>query len=213
MHRFVWDLAWGIAKGNSEENEADEEYGAPRGPRVVPGAYKVRLTVDGKAFAEPLKVIMDPRTVVTPAELEQQEKLGRHMFAETIRSRQVLGEIQSVQKRLSTVEEKVNAQQAQLKTSLAQVQEAIRKIVTGTGGRSADGMGLESASGGIAVALRVVESGNRTVPTQAIAVFEEADRAAKLRIDEWSQLKTTLLIQLNDQLKQTNETPIPIGQT
>ena len=73
-------------------------------------------------------------------------------------------------------------------------------------------MGLESASGGIAAALRVVESGNRTVPTQAIAVFEESDRAAKMRIDEWSRLKTSLLIQLNDQLKQTNETPIPIGQ-
>jgi hypothetical protein len=66
-------------------------------------------------------------------------------------------------------------------------------------------MGLELASSGIGSALRVVESGDRTVPSQAIAVFEEAYRAAKMRMDEWTRLRTTRLRSLNDQLKQANE--------
>lgn len=211
MHRFVWDLAWGTnAKPEEHGGEDDEEYGVPRGPRVVPGKYQLKLTVDGASFTQPLTVIMDLRSAATPTELEQQEKLGRQMFAETIRSRQVLGEIQHVQKQLTAVREKLGAQQTPLIARVEQVQEAIKKIVSGTGGPSGN-LGLQSASGGLGSALRVVESGNRTVPEQAIAVFEESDRAAKERIDEWNQLKTTLLIQLNDQLKQTNVTSIPIG--
>jgi hypothetical protein len=211
MHRFVWDLAWGT-NARAEDPGGDDEYGPPRGPRVVPGTYRVRLTVDGKAFAESLEVIMDPRAVATSSELAEQEKIGRQMFAETIRSRQVLGEIHSVQKRLSALQEKVNGQQPQVRVSVAQIQDAVQKIVNGVGARSGDGMGLERASAGIVAALRVVKSGNRTIPAQAITVFEESDRAVKLRSDEWNHLKTTLLVQLNDQLKQTNDTPIPIGE-
>ena len=36
MHRFVWDLRWN-SSGTGEEFE-DEGFGAPRGPRVKPGA-------------------------------------------------------------------------------------------------------------------------------------------------------------------------------
>jgi len=211
MHRFVWDLAWGTtAKPEGHGGDDDEEYGAPRGPRVIPGTYQLKLTVDGASFAQPLTVVMDPRSVATPAELEQQEKLGRQMFAETTRSRQVLGGIHQVQKQLTAVREKLGGQQTPLSERIEQVQDAIKKIVNGTGG-SGGNLGLQSASGGLASALRVVESGNRAVPEQAVAVFEESDRAAKLRIDEWNNLEVTLLVQLNDELKQANEIPIPIG--
>ena len=198
MHRFIWDLAWSKTSLASEESGDDEEYGASRSPRVIPGSYEVRFTVDGKSFTQPLKVIMDPRSVVTAAELEQQEKLGRQMFAETMHGRQVLAEIHSVQKRLTAVDEQAHAQPARRQAIVSQIRDSIRNILAGSGERSGDSLGLESASGGMAAALRVVESGNRTVPAQAIAVFEESSRAAKLRIEEWTRLKATLLSQLDD---------------
>ena len=74
MHRFVWDLRWN-SSGTGEEFE-DEGYGAPRGPRVKPGSYQVKLTVDGVTFTEPLQVQMDPRSRATTAELEQQQSTG-----------------------------------------------------------------------------------------------------------------------------------------
>ena len=38
-----------------------------RGPRVVPGMYQVRLTVDGKTMTESFEVVPDPRiTTVRP---------------------------------------------------------------------------------------------------------------------------------------------------
>jgi len=211
MHRFVWDLAWSGASRMPAE-EGDEEYGAPRGPRVIPGTYEVRLTVDGKTSKQPLKVVMDPRSVATASELEQQYELGRKMFAETIRSRQVVAEIHAVLQQLTAVGAKLSSQPTEIKASISQIEDALKKILAGTGARTGDAMGLQAASGGIAAALRVVESGNRTVPSQAIAVFEESDRAAKLRMDEWGRMKTTRLLQLSDQLKQVNERPISIGQ-
>jgi hypothetical protein len=73
-------------------------------------------------------------------------------------------------------------------------------------------MGLELAHSGITSALRVVESGNRTVPSQALAVFEESDGAAKLLIREWNQMKANLLPRLNNELKQASQPPLSIDE-
>ena len=58
----------------------------------------------------------------------------------------------------------------------------------------------------------MVESGDRAVPSQAIAVYEQSDSAMKARVAEWSQLKTGRLAQLNDQLKQAKLTPVAIAE-
>jgi len=44
----------------------------------------VRLTVDGKAQDQPLKVVMDPRSPATAEVLAQQLRLGQQIFGETI---------------------------------------------------------------------------------------------------------------------------------
>jgi hypothetical protein len=150
----------------------------------------VRLTVDGKTSAQPLKVVMDPRSVANSAELERQYELGRQMFAESIRSQKALTEIRAAQARLTSVGEKSEEQSEKAKA--LQLQETLGKILAGTGSRSADAMGLESASSEINSALHVVESGDRAIPSQALAVFEEAERALKLRLSEWDQIMTTL---------------------
>ncbi len=210
MHRFVWDLV--VGRGNPEESGNDEEWGAPRAPRVVPGTYEVRLTIEGKTLRQPLKVVMDPRSAATAAELEQQYQLGREMFTEAIHARQTLAEIHSVQARLTAIDQKLTAQQSELKARVEQVQDAIKKILDGAGSHEGDEMGLEIASAGIAGALRVVESSDRAVPSQANAAFEESKRALKLRTSEWDQVTKTLLPQLNDELKRAGEEPVSIGE-
>ena len=189
-HRFVWDLTWNAKNDKSEEAGDEDDYGSSSGPRVVPGTYEVRLTVDGKTSAQPLKVVMDPRSVANSAELERQYELGRQMFAESIRSQKALTEIRAAQARLTSVGEKSEEQSEKAKA--LQLQETLGKILAGTGSRSADAMGLESASSEINSALHVVESGDRAIPSQALAVFEEAERALKLRLSEWDQIMTTL---------------------
>ena len=47
-HRFLWDLRWGSS--GASDAEEDSGFGAPRGPRVVPGTYQLKLTVDGNTL-------------------------------------------------------------------------------------------------------------------------------------------------------------------
>lgn len=46
--------------------------GGVTGPVGVPGAYSVRMTVNGQTFTEPLTVLRDPRVTATQADLQEQ---------------------------------------------------------------------------------------------------------------------------------------------
>jgi photosystem II stability/assembly factor-like uncharacterized protein len=215
MHRFVWNLTWGSSGGPSADEEA--EYRNPTGPKTVPGIYKVRLTVDGKSQDQSLRVVMDPRSPATPEVLTQQLQLGRQIFAETIEARRALAEINSVQKQLADIQQKLGQQKggpqsAQLKQALSEAQQEIGKILTNKERIPGEDLGLQNAYAGLASALRVVESGDRAVPSQAIEVYQESSRQVRARIAEWTQFKQTKLAQLNRQLREASLDPIAIAE-
>jgi photosystem II stability/assembly factor-like uncharacterized protein len=210
MHRFVWNLTWGSSGGPSADEEA--EYRNPSGPKAVPGIYQVRLTVDGKTQTQSLKVVMDPRSPATPEVLTQQLELGQRIFGETIEARRALAEISSVQKQLADIQQKLGAQSAQLKSALAEAQSGVGKILTNKERAVDEGPGLQDAYTGLASALRVVENGDRAVPSQAIAVYKESSQQVKARIAEWARFKQTRLAQLNQKLRDANFAPIAIAE-
>jgi hypothetical protein len=215
MHRFVWNLTWGSSGGPSADEDA--EMRNPRGPKAVPGIYQVRLTVDGKTQNQSLKVVMDPRSPVTSEVLAQQLKLGQQMFGETIEARRALAEIGSVQKQLADIQQKMGqqklaSQSAQLKSSLAEVQSGVNNILTNKEHAADENPGLQDAYAGLASALRVIEGGDRAVPSQAITVYQESSQQVKARIAEWARFKQTRLSQLNQRLREANMAPIAIAE-
>jgi photosystem II stability/assembly factor-like uncharacterized protein len=215
MHRFVWNLTWGSSGGPSADEEA--EYRNPSGPKVVPGIYKVRFTVDGKAQEQSLKVVMDPRSTATSEVLAQQLQLGQQIFSETVEARRALAEISSVQKQLTDIQQKLGQQKlaeqtARLKAALAEAQSGLGKILTNREHTAVEGPGLQNAYTGLASALRVAEGGDRAVPAQAIAVYKESSQQVKARIAEWIQFKQTKLTQLNQQLRKANFAPVAITE-
>jgi photosystem II stability/assembly factor-like uncharacterized protein len=208
IHRFVWNLTWSTSGGPTADEDA--EYHAPSGPKAVPGTYQARLTIDGKAQTQSLKVIMDPRSPATPETLAEQLRLGRQMFGETIEARRALAEIGSVQKQLADIQQKIAMQGAQLKPALAEANSAIGKILSNK--VPGEAPGLQDAYNGLASALRVVENGDRAVPSQAVAVYNESSSQVKARIADWTQFKQTKLAQLNQQLREANLAPIAIAE-
>jgi photosystem II stability/assembly factor-like uncharacterized protein len=211
MHRFVWNLASGF-DGKSGAESGEDEFGSISGPRVIPGTYQARLTVDGKTSAQSLTVVMDPRSPATPHDLKEQFQLAQQIFKEATASRQALAEIKSVQKQLSDLEPKISADHSDIKSAVSQLQAEISKIVTGAENSASSSIGLESASTGLAAALGVVENGDRAAPSQALALYHESSLAMKLRVAEWKQLKASQLSQLNQQLREKNMTPIAISE-
>ena len=85
MHRFVWDVHYqplaGLVSGEGALGAVPTQLPiqaipfntvpAPTTPWVNPGAYQVKLTVDGKSYTQPIVVKQDPR-VKTPALTMQQ---------------------------------------------------------------------------------------------------------------------------------------------
>jgi photosystem II stability/assembly factor-like uncharacterized protein len=194
MHRFVWNLAWGPELPDSGE---EEEQATPRGPRVAPGDYEVRLTIDGKTDTQPLHITMDPRSTATPQDLARQVKLGREIFTEALGAWTARSAIRNVQKQLSDLQPKLQ-QNVDLKASADVASNELKAIVSG--GSSLD-MGLDKANTGLSAALRVVESSDRPVPAQALEVYRESSSAAKLALAKWNDFKSKRLPELNHLLE------------
>ena len=75
-HRFVWDLRYAPPRGTLRTHaiaaiHRDTPTG-PQGPLVHPGAYTVRLTVDGAVLQRALDVRLDPRVRIAAADLRAQ---------------------------------------------------------------------------------------------------------------------------------------------
>jgi photosystem II stability/assembly factor-like uncharacterized protein len=207
MHRFVWNLAWGSSGGPNTDEEA--EYRNPSGPKVIPGTYDVRLTVDGQSQNQSLEVLMDPRSPAPPKVLVRQFQLGLQMFDETLQVRRMLAEMRSVQKQIAGAQQGSTNQNAALQSTLAEAQSGLGKILTNK--ENQQKLGLEDAYKNLASALRVVEGGDRSMPSQAVAVYKESSEQISARISEWTAFKQRKLPEINQQLRQANLTPIAIA--
>jgi photosystem II stability/assembly factor-like uncharacterized protein len=198
MHRYAWDLRWGGVE--SEGAGGEEEFRAPHPPRVAPGIYSVKLTVDGKSYTQPFKVTMDPRSSATPEELQQQLQLAMQIYGEAQQARSTLREIDSVSKKLAALKPEVESKHPELLSQLMSVQSAVNEIKNGTPGPSGELSGLSAASSGLASALSVVESGDRPAPAQALEIYHLSAEAAKNSLAEWKKVQSGALAQLNQGL-------------
>src|SRR5262249_2145832 len=72
LNKFVWDLRYAEA---AKFPGLIMWAGDTRGPRVVPGTYQVKLTVDGKTLTQSFELKKDPRIRTTLEELVKQYDL------------------------------------------------------------------------------------------------------------------------------------------
>jgi len=91
INQTSWDLAedgpvqW---HGTYKENRGPEE-----GPEAVPGAFTVRLNVDGGRIEQPLRVLPDARDKASPERYEQRHDFLTGIFAELDSADRMLNEI------------------------------------------------------------------------------------------------------------------------
>ncbi|HWO36165.1 MAG TPA: hypothetical protein VNO32_45830, partial [Candidatus Acidoferrum sp.] len=159
-----------------------------------------------------LKVVMDPRSPATTANLQQQLQLAQQIFAEVTEARRALAEIASVQKQLADVDSKLGEQKSILKSALAGAQSEIAKILTTKEATEQQPQALQDAYTGLASALHVVEGGDRTVPSQAIAVYKESSPRVKDGIAQWTTFKQAKLPELNQKLREAGFAPLTISK-
>jgi photosystem II stability/assembly factor-like uncharacterized protein len=88
LHRFSWDMRFDPITRDTVQGSDDDATGAvPRrtypgsnAPWAPPGEYRVRLTVGGRAYTQPLSLRLDPRVRTPAAGLAQLARLTRELY-------------------------------------------------------------------------------------------------------------------------------------
>src|SRR5262249_34564607 len=99
VNRVAWDLRW---QGPGLIKHAKWDGGNPkRGPLVLPGTYRFKLTVDGQVFGPfSCTVEPDPRLKLLPAELEVQLKQTLTLRSDISKIANSVHAVQAIRKQL-----------------------------------------------------------------------------------------------------------------
>src|SRR5258708_34370939 len=113
MHRFLWDIRYSAPPVAQPEYSMSTVAGRdvprePAGPQALPGAYQVRLSVDGKAYTQPFKLVMDPRVKTSAQDLEKQFALELKLVQALQQANQAVEEIHAAAQsgKISAADEK-----------------------------------------------------------------------------------------------------------
>lgn len=213
MHRFLWDLHYApsVAPGNDLPMQAvpqDTPFG-PSSPWVLPGRYTVRLTVDGKAYSQPLTVRMDPRVKTPAAGLDQQFALSMQLYNGAKEITEASDQLRSVQQQLKA--RAASAGQGALVDEIASMDKKLEALGGSQAGmfaffrRGVSGpdtmMSLRFGLLGLMEGLQAAD----VSPTAAqIAAVADRRRALANLIEKWTALKNVDLKELNRKLERAN---------
>ncbi len=107
-------------------------FGAAFGPRVLPGAYTIKMTKDKNVYTTQLNVIPDPRSTATPQDLRAQFDLSMKLYTLLNEMTFAVDRINGVRTALEDRASKLPANDAvgrRLRTASAQVDDIRKKIV------------------------------------------------------------------------------------
>jgi hypothetical protein len=118
-----------------------------------------------------------------------------------------MAEIESVQKQLTDMQQKLGGDHPAAARSIDDVLKRISEVLKG---KNDDG--LAEANTGLNAALRVVEGGDRTPPIQALELYSESSAGVKAGTKSWKQLKAGVLSELNAQLRRERLQEVQISE-
>jgi photosystem II stability/assembly factor-like uncharacterized protein len=208
MHRWVWDLRYPAPETSRHEYPISAiPHDTPRlplGPAVVPGEYKVRLTVNGRSFTEPLTVKLDPRLKVSPAGLEQQFQLETRLASLMNGCYHAVGEAQSLLDQLNKASKPESAQ-----TTAGPTRDSIAALASKVGALLESETKSSSATPEATLTRVNREAGSLygevdradAAPTASqMAAAAEIERESAVELKRWNSIKTSDLPALNQRL-------------
>jgi photosystem II stability/assembly factor-like uncharacterized protein len=218
MQRFVWDLHYappeGMRRSYPMSAISHNTPTSPLGPWVQPGAYTVRLTVDGKVFTQPMMVKLDPRVKISGAVLKQQFDLSMACYDGLQRIRTTRERIRGLRLQVQSLLKKENL--GGLKEALDDFEKKAGSI-DGTG-RASDvdiiyfrpsaSLGRQETLVGLQTKLLylmvLLQSADARPTSQAVVAVRQQQGSLKEVLGRWSDLRTRELKRLNDGLRKAN---------
>jgi hypothetical protein len=207
MHRFVWDLRYpppGVLNTqypiSATPNNTPRE---PRGPWVVPGTYRVRLTVNGQTYTQPLTVRMDPRVKASPATLARQFALSKGVYDDINRTRGVLDELRALRASLRDIRARTTGDAAAAIDSLDRAAAALEGGGGGFGG-GGGGSGALTLTGTIGTLGQLydaLQDADVQPTTQLVAAVQAAQRDVPATLARWDPIHASAIARFGAQLR------------
>jgi photosystem II stability/assembly factor-like uncharacterized protein len=208
LNRFVWDLRYAEAV---RFPGMILWAGEMRGPRVTPGMYQVRLTVDGKTMTENFEVKPDPRLSISAADFAKQLELGlkiRDKVTEThnaiIQIREVRKQVDDLLKRLAGQPsyKVINDAATGLKKNLLSVEESLYQTKNQS---SQDPLNFPIRLNNKLAALGgVVQSADAAPTSQSYEVYDELVAQIDAQLAKLAQIVKTEVPAFNQLVKDQN---------
>jgi photosystem II stability/assembly factor-like uncharacterized protein len=210
LNRFVWDLRYPDA---TRFPGLIMWSGSTAGPRIVPGTYQVKLTVDGKTMTQSFEVKKDPRLETTQADFARQFDLLlkiRDKFNETT---EAILQIRDTRKQIDDITNRLRDQPSgkaiadaaqSLKSKLTSVEEELYQAKNQS---SQDPLNYPIRLNNKLAALTGVAGSAESAPTdQTYAVFDELVRKIDAQL---KKLEETMRIDLPAFNKMVRDQDIP----
>jgi hypothetical protein len=210
MHRWVWDLRYPPPKTSRHGYPISAiPHDTPRfplGPAVVPGEYKLRLTVDGRSFTEPVIVKLDPRVKTLPGGLEQQFRLETRLASLMNGCYDAVGEARSLLDQLNKTSKAKPAKTdaaggSRTIDSIAALAKGVRALLESETQPSATPEAtLTRVNREAGTLYREVDRADAAPTTSQLAAAAEIERESSELLRRWNSIKTSDLPSLNHQL-------------
>jgi hypothetical protein len=189
MHRALWDMHYTPLPGGGGRGGlpmtaiVHDTAPAPNSIWAAPGKYTVRLTVDGKAYSQPLTLTMDPRVKTPPVGLQQQFTISKALYDDVVAAQKALAQLRGIRTQSGA------APFAQQLTALE------GSPGGGPGGRGAAPAGpdsLNSVAGALGALMTTLQSADVTPTTQLASAVADRRAAMARLMQRWIALKAEI---------------------
>ena len=190
-NRFVWDLRYPPPPTTHEGYSMAANAGrgtvkVPQGPLVLPGDYKIRLSVGGKMFVQPLKVEMDPRVQISSKVLNRQLQLALQIWNGISDQNDLSTAVTSLRGQLDKLPQ---SQKLKLKANLTAIHRKLEKL------------DAFLKDGGLASLETVVMGADREPAQQMYDAFDVMNVKLEQAQQQWKDIKVKDITALNSSLK------------
>jgi hypothetical protein len=208
LNRFVWDMRYADAVRFPGMILWS---GETRGPKIVPGTYQVKLTVDGATMTENFEVRADPRLTTTAADYAKQLDLRFRIRDKLNETHNAIIQIGDVKKQVDDLVKRLAGQSnakpiadagAALIKKMTEVEEALYQTKNQS---SQDPLNFPIRLNNKLAALGGVVSQSEAAPNeQSFAVYDELSAQINAQLSKLAQIMKTDVPAFNQMVRDAN---------
>ncbi len=205
-HRFIWDLHYtplhvpiDYPMSAVFENTAPEASSS----WVMPGRYKVTLTVSGKQYNQQLMIQMDPRVRTTAKELQQQFDLSLICFEGRKQVRTILDEITDLQTQIKALS---STSTDSLHSDLNLLDRQLTLLKNPS--EESQLHNFQNIENAFATLFSILQETDMPATTQTVEGIKQSQKDLKTIMAQWMDLKNSKLTKMNDRLRKAGLKPL-----